>query len=86
MTGSVAAAMLNLPDRCEPRRLIGAAAAAAGLANLGLLAAHGLALALPLRFLVGVALAGVYAPGVRLVATLLRAAAAAWPPASSSAR
>lgn len=67
--GSVAAAMLNLPDRLEPRRVIGAAAVAAGLANLGLLAAHGLALALPLRLLVGVALAGVYAPGVRLVAT-----------------
>jgi predicted MFS family arabinose efflux permease len=67
--GSVASAVLNLPDRIEPRRVIGAAAAAAGLANLGLLAAHGLTLALPLRFLVGVALSGVYAPGVRLVAT-----------------
>lgn len=69
VTGSVGAALLNLPDRVEPRRLIAASAVAAGVANLGLVAAHGLALALPVRFLVGVALAGVYAPAVRLVAT-----------------
>jgi MFS family permease len=69
VTGSVGAALLNLPDRAEPRRLIAASAVAAGVANLGLVAAHGLALALPVRFLVGVALAGVYAPAVRLVAT-----------------
>lgn len=41
----------------------------AAIANAGLLVAHGLTGALPARFLVGVALAGVYAPGVRLVAT-----------------
>jgi predicted MFS family arabinose efflux permease len=69
VVGSIGAAMLNLPDRWQPRRLIAVAAVAAGAANAGLLAAHGLATALPLRFLVGVALAGVYAPGVRLVAT-----------------
>jgi MFS family permease len=69
VAGSVGAAVLNLPDRLEPRRLIAGSAVAAGVANLGLLAASGLALALPVRFLVGVALAGVYAPAVRLVAT-----------------
>jgi MFS family permease len=69
VTGSVGAALLNLPDRLEPRWLIAGASIAAGLANLGLLGAHGLALALPIRFAVGVALAGVYAPAVRLVAT-----------------
>ena len=42
---------------------------AAGVANLGLITAHGLALALPLRFLVGVTFAGVYAPTIELVAT-----------------
>jgi sugar phosphate permease len=61
--------LLNLPDRLEPRRLIAAAAVIAGAANGGLLLARGLATAVPMRFLVGVALAGVYAPGVRLVAT-----------------
>jgi MFS family permease len=69
VAGSVGAALLNLPDRIEPRWLIAGSAVAAGVANLGLLLASGLAVALPVRFLVGVALAGVYAPAVRLVAT-----------------
>jgi predicted MFS family arabinose efflux permease len=65
----VAPALLNLPDRVEPRWLIAGSAVAAGTTNLGLLAASGLAVALPVRFGVGVALAGVYAPAVRLVTT-----------------
>ena len=69
IAGNVGSAMLNLSDRIEPRRLIAAAAVAAASANAGLLGAHGLAAALPARFLVGVALAGVYAPCVRLVAS-----------------
>jgi MFS family permease len=69
VVGSVAAAVLNLPDRIEARRLIAGSAVAAGVANLGLIVAHGLALALPVRLVVGIALAGVYAPAVRLVAT-----------------
>ena len=69
VTGSVGAAMLNLPDRLQPRWLIAGSSVAAGLCNLALLLTHGLALALPIRLLVGIALAGVYAPAVRLVAT-----------------
>ena len=69
VVGSVGAALFNLPDRIKPRWLIAASAVAAGATNLGLLLASGLAVALPVRFLVGVALAGVYAPAVRLVAT-----------------
>jgi MFS family permease len=69
IAGNVGSALLNLADRVEPRRLIAAAAIAAGLAKLGLLGASGFAAALPSRFLVGVALAGVYAPCVRLVAS-----------------
>jgi predicted MFS family arabinose efflux permease len=68
IAGSVTVALLNLADRLEPRRLIAASSAAAAVANAGLLLAGGLAGALPFRFLVGVALAGVYGPGVRLVA------------------
>jgi hypothetical protein len=64
ITGSAGAALLNLPDRIEPRWLITGSAVAAGVANLGLLLASGLAVALPVRLLVGV-----YAPAVRLVAT-----------------
>ena len=69
ITGSVAAALLNLPDRVEPRRLMATSAVAAAAANVALVPAGGLVAAIPARFLVGVALAGVYAPGVRLVAT-----------------
>jgi hypothetical protein len=58
-----------VPDRLEARWLIAGSALAAGVANLGLLIAHGLLIALPMRFLVGVCLAGVYAPAVRLVAS-----------------
>jgi len=68
IAGSVASALLNLPDRVEPRRLIAGSAIAAAAANALLVSAAGLAAAIPLRFAVGVALAGVYAPGVRLVA------------------
>jgi predicted MFS family arabinose efflux permease len=69
IAGNVGSALLNLADRIEPRRLIAAAAVAAGSANAGMLGAGGLAAALPSRFLVGAALAGVYAPCVRLVAS-----------------
>ena len=69
ITGSLAAAVLNLPVRLPPRLLMAAAALTAAAANLGLLLADGLTVALPTRFVVGVALAGIYAPGVRLVAT-----------------
>jgi MFS family permease len=69
VAGSIAAALLNLPDRLQPRRLIAVAAVTAGVTNASLLFAGRLAVALPVRFLVGVALAGVYAPAVRLVAS-----------------
>ena len=70
ITGSVGAALLNLPDRLEPRRLIGRVPRSPPRRPTpGCCSPAGSASALPSRFLVGVALAGVYAPGVRLVAT-----------------
>src|SRR5690349_17013483 len=54
VVGSVGAAVFNLPDRIEPRVLIAGSAVAAGVTNLGLLRASGLAMALPVRLLVGV--------------------------------
>ena len=69
ITGSIGSALLNLADRLEPSRLMAAAAVTAAVFNAELLLAGGLGAALPSRFLVGVAIAGVYAPGVRLVAT-----------------
>jgi len=74
VAGALASAVLNLPDRVSTTRLIGGAALAGAAANEAVaLFAHGLALAIPLRFLTGVALAGVYPPGIKLMATWFRA-------------
>ena len=74
VAGALSSAVLNLPDRMSPVRLIGLAALAGAAANEAVaLLAHGLALAIPLRFLTGVALAGVYPPGIKLMATWFRA-------------
>ena len=74
VAGALSSAILNLPDRMSPVRLIGLAALAGAAANEAVaLLAHGLALAIPLRFLTGVALAGVYPPGIKLMATWFRA-------------
>ena len=73
VAGALASAVLNLPDRMSPVRLIGVAALAGAAANEAVaLLAHGLAFAIPLRFLTGVALAGVYPPGIKLMATWFR--------------
>ncbi len=47
IAGSVGAALVNLPDRLAPRRLIAGAAVAAAAANAALLLAGGLGGALP---------------------------------------
>jgi MFS family permease len=68
--GAVVSALLNLADRAPVRTLMAASAAVAALTTALLPAlAGGLAVALPLRFLTGVALAGVYPVGVKLVAS-----------------
>jgi MFS family permease len=74
VAGALASAILNLPDRVALTRLIGASALLAAAANEAVAVfAHGLALAIPLRFLTGFALAGVYPPGIKLMATWFRA-------------
>jgi len=73
VTGAIASALLTLSDIWDPRRLIagsailgaGATAAIAGFAG-------GLPAALPLRFVTGVALAGVYPPGMKIMAGWFR--------------
>jgi MFS family permease len=73
VAGALASAILNLPDRMPVTRLIGASALLAAAANEAVaVLAHGLALAIPLRFLTGFALAGVYPPGIKLMATWFR--------------
>lgn len=70
VTGALLSATANLADVVRPPVLIGAAAAAGGVATLALAAvSDGLTSAVPLRFLTGVALAGVYPVGMRLMAS-----------------
>lgn len=70
VTGALGSAALNLADRLPTHRLVaaGAALAAATTAVIAL-AVDSLGAALPLRFLTGVALAGVYPPGLALMAS-----------------
>ncbi len=78
VVGALASALLNLADRVRSDRLFALAALAGAAANgaIPLLAAIGdlsvstmAGSTLALRFLTGVALAGVYPPGMKLVAT-----------------
>jgi MFS family permease len=70
VVGSVLSALLNLSDRLPIPRLMAMSAALAGVFNLLVpLLAHGLLGALPLRFFTGLALAGVYPVGVKLMAS-----------------
>lgn len=74
-TGAVASGILTLADRVAPQRLMAACAlgAAACTALLALLA-DGLAVAVPLRFLTGAFLAGIYPVGMKLTASWTRPA------------
>lgn len=73
VAGAIVSALLNLADRLPTRQLFaGSALLAASCTALIPLAANGLALALPLRFLTGLFLAGVYPVGMKIVATWTR--------------
>ncbi|KQW65568.1 MFS transporter [Phenylobacterium sp. Root77] len=68
--GTLASAFLGVPDRFDPRRIFMISAIAAGVASLTLAALPPAGAGiLGLRFLTGVALAGVYPIGMRLAAT-----------------
>ncbi|MFF4244830.1 MFS transporter [Streptomyces sp. NPDC001822] len=70
VAGALTSTLLNLADRIPAPRLLSACAAAAAACTVVLAAAvHGLALAVPLRFLTGVFLAGVYPVGMKLMAS-----------------
>ena len=72
VAGTAAAALLNLADLIPARRYFAGAALLGALANAGLLWAPDLSTALASRFLVGFFLAGVYPPGMKMVATWFR--------------
>jgi MFS family permease len=72
VAGALASSVLNLADIVPPRLVILAGAAGAAAANLILVAAEGAAAAVPLRFVTGFFLAGVYPPALKLMATWFR--------------
>jgi MFS family permease len=68
--GAVTSSTLGLADRVLPQRLMAACALGAATCTAALaLTAHGLAVAVPLRALTGVFLAGVYPVGMKLTAS-----------------
>lgn len=70
VTGALTSALLNLPDIVSPRTVFVACALLGAAATAAIpLWAHGPEAAIPLRFLTGVFLAGVYPPGLKIMAT-----------------
>ncbi|MBY8861389.1 MFS transporter [Nocardia sp. CA2R105] len=72
VVGALASAATGLADAVAPPKLMCLGAIGAALANIALLAAHGLVLAVPLRVLTGVFLAGIYPPALKEVSTWFR--------------
>jgi MFS family permease len=66
--GALVSALLTLSDRWSARRLVAGCAWLAGLATLGVAFAPGPGAGIALRILTGAALAGVYPPGMKIVA------------------
>jgi MFS family permease len=73
VAGCLASALLGLADRLDPRRFIAAAALLGAVANALLLVVDPTTFAVPLlRFVTGVAMAGVYPVGMKLASTWAR--------------
>lgn len=73
VVGALLSAVLNLADRLSAQRLVAVSALAAAICNAAIpLLDTGYVPTLALRFLTGMALAGVYPPGMKLVASWCR--------------
>ncbi len=73
VAGTLVSAFGNLPDLLSPRRLFATSAVLAAVANAALAVfAGGLTAAVTFRFLVGFFLAGVYPPGMKILASWFR--------------
>jgi MFS family permease len=73
VAGTLASALFNLPDIISARRLFAVAALGGAAANASFgLFAETLVAGLTLRFLTGLCLAGVYPPGMKIMATWFR--------------
>ena len=71
--GALFSSALNLSDRVRPQLVMLVGGVGAGVANLGLIWAGGAEVGVPLRFLTGFFVAGVYPPSFKLIATWYRA-------------
>src|SRR5690349_17969283 len=70
VAGALTSTILNLPDRIRPDRLVAASAALGAVCTFALAVfVDGLAGAIPIRFLTGVCMAGVYPVGMKLMAS-----------------
>lgn len=74
VAGTAAAALLNLADVLPSRWYFSVCALLAAASNAALLVVPGYASALGVRFLTGLFLAGVYPPGMKMIATWFRSA------------
>lgn len=72
VVGALISAALNLADIVAPRRLMLYGGLGAAAFNLCLLASNGMSSAVPLRFATGAALALVYPPSMKVMATWFR--------------
>jgi MFS family permease len=73
VAGTLLSALLNLPDVLSSRKLFALSAFAGAIVNASFgLFASDFATGVTLRFLVGVCLAGVYPPGMKIMATWFR--------------
>ncbi|HEV8305833.1 MAG TPA: MFS transporter [Gemmatimonadales bacterium] len=72
VAGALVSAMLTLADRWSARHLVMGAAALAAAATVGVAVAPGPGVGLACRLLTGAALAGVYPPGMKIVAGWFR--------------
>ena len=73
VAGTAISAVLNLADIVPARLLFACCALVGAAANAMLLGADGLSAALAWRFITGLALAGVYPPAMKMIATWFRA-------------
>ena len=68
VAGALLSAVLTLADRWSARRLVAGSAALAAVATLGVAVSPGKGMGIACRLLTGAALAGVYPPGMKIVA------------------
>ncbi|MEX3007795.1 nitrate/nitrite transporter [Hoeflea sp. TYP-13] len=69
VVGALGSSLVNIPDIVRMNRLMAASALVAALANAVLLVEPGPSTAIAMRFVTGVALAGVYPPALKIMAT-----------------